>query len=196
MAYAHRRNARYERSDTGAAVMRKAFHLRSRSLKWVWMASLAVLSSSSRAQAQDQDAHCAWLNSATASGVLAGPVTLALETAPDDQTICVFTSGKTAKDYSALRIMVQPLKDVDKAVPSHESLCTSLAASLRAIGNEAIGCSADVGYSRGEQVISRVRDRLFIVTVSSTMAQDPLMTRELLREKARMIAEQVAGALF
>jgi hypothetical protein len=45
-------------------------------------------------------------------------------------------------------------------------------------------------------VIGRVRDRLFIVTVSSTIARDPSMTRQLLKEKARMIAEQIAGALF
>jgi hypothetical protein len=85
---------------------------------------------------------------------------------------------------------------VTKAVASHESRCTAPAAALKAIGNEAVSCSADVGYSRGEQVIGRVRDRLFIVTVSSTIAQDPLMTRQLLQAKARMIAEQIAGALF
>jgi len=161
-------------------------------LKWTVVAGLAAVCATCRAQ----DAHCAWLNVATASGVLNGPVTLDLETAPDDQTICVFTNLKTAKDYSALRLMVQPLKDVTNAVASHESLCTSRPAPLKAIGNEAVSCSADVGYSRGEQVIGRVRDRLFIVTVSSTMAQDPLMTRQLLKEKARMIAEQLAGALF
>jgi hypothetical protein len=92
--------------------------------------------------------------------------------------------------------MVQPLKDVGKAVASHESLCTSAPVALKAIGNEAVSCSADVGYSRGEQVIGRVRDRLFIVTVSSTIAQDPSATRQLLQEKARTIAEQIAGALF
>jgi len=143
-----------------------------------------------------EEDHCAWLNDATASGVLNGPVTVALETAPDDQTICTFTYLKTAKDYSALRIMVQPLKDVTKAVASHESLCTSPPTAVKAIGNEAVSCSGDVGNSRGEQVIGRVRDRLFVVAVSSTMAQDPLMTRPSLKDKARMIAEQVSGALF
>jgi hypothetical protein len=161
-------------------------------LKWAVLAGFAVISAACRAQ----DAHCAWLNDATASGVLNGPVSLDLETAPDDQTICVFTNLRTAKDYSALRIMVQPLKDVTNSVARHESQCTSPPAALKAIGNEAVSCSADVGYSRGEQVIGRVRDRLFIVTVSSTMAQDPLMTRQLLKEKTRMIAEQLAGALF
>jgi hypothetical protein len=162
-----------------------------RKLKWIMFFELLQLSANCKAQA-----HCAWLNDATASGVLNGSVTLDLESAPDDQSICVFTNLKTAKDYSTLRIMVQPLKDVNNAVVSHKSLCTSAPVALKAIGNEAISCSADVGYSRGEQVIGRVRDRLFIVTVSSTIAQDPSVTRQLLQEKARTIAEQIAGALF
>jgi hypothetical protein len=162
-----------------------------RKLKWIMFFELLLLSASCQAQA-----HCAWLNDATASGFLNGPVTLDLETAPDDQSICVFTNLKTAKDYSTLRIMVQPLKAVNNAVASHKSLCTSAPVALKAIGNEAISCSADVGYSRGEQVIGRVRNRLFIVTVSSTIAQDPSATRQLLQEKARTIAEQIAGALF
>jgi hypothetical protein len=162
-----------------------------RKFKWIMFLGLLLLSASCRAQA-----HCAWLNDATASGVLNGPVSLDLESAPDDQNICVFTNLKTAKDYSTLRIMVQPLKGVNNAVASHKSLCTSAPVALKAIGNEAILCSADVGYSRGEQVIGRVRDRLFIVTVSSTIAQDPSATRQLLQEKARTIAEQIAGALF
>jgi hypothetical protein len=166
-------------------------------LAWTaWTASLAAACATANVQARAQDAHCAWLNEATASGILNGPVTLELETAPDDRAICVFTHAKSAKDYSALRIMVQPLADVEKAIPAHKSMCTSRPTAVKAIGNEAISCSADVGYSRGEQVIGRVRDRLFVVTVSSTMAKDPAMTRQLLRDKARMIAEQLAGALF
>jgi hypothetical protein len=172
--------------------MQKLFGPKNAWLKWSVMAGLVFALTTCRAE----QGHCPWLNDATASGVLNGPVTLNLETAPEDQTICVFTNLRTAKDYSALRIMVQPLTDVTKAVASRESQCTSPAAALKAIGNEAVSCSADVGYSRGEQVIGRVRDRLFIVTVISTMAHDPLMTRPLLQAKARMIAEQVAGALF
>jgi hypothetical protein len=162
-----------------------------RKLNWIVFFELLFLAMSCKAQA-----HCAWLNDATASGFLNGPVTLDLESAPDDQSICVFTNLKTAKDYSTLRIMVQPLQDVNYAIASHKSLCTSAPVALKAIGNEAVSCSADVGYSRGEQVIGRVRDRLFIVTVSSTIAQDPSATRQQLQEKARTIAEQIAGALF
>lgn len=172
--------------------MQKLFGPRKASLKCAVLACLALIPAMCRAQ----DSHCAWFNDATASGFLGGPVTLDLEIAPGDQSICTFTNSRTAKDYSTLRIMVQPLKDTTKAVTSHESLCTSAPSVLKGIGNEAVSCSADVGYSRGEQVIGRVRDRLFIVTVSSTVAQDPSMTRQLLQEKARNIAEQIAGALF
>jgi hypothetical protein len=160
--------------------------------KWGVVAALVVVSATCEAQ----DAHCAWLNDATAAGVLNGNVNLDLETAPDDQTICTFTNLRTAKDYSTIRIMVQPLKDTSNAVAPHESQCSSLAVAVKAIGNEAVSCSADVGYSRGEQIIGRVRDRLFMVTVSSTMAKDPQMTRQLLKDKAHMVAEQLAGALF
>jgi len=161
-------------------------------LQWMMLLALPFAC----AKCKSEEGHCAWLNEATASGYLNGPVTMEVETAPNDQSICTFTYLKTARDSAALRIMVQPLKDTSKAVESHESLCTSAPAALKAIGNEAVSCSADVGYSRGEQVIGRVRDRLFIVTVSSTKAQDPAMTRPLLQKKARDIAEQIAGALF
>jgi hypothetical protein len=148
------------------------------------------------ARAESEQGHCAWLNAATASGFLNGPVTLDVRAASDDQGTCVFTDQKTAKGSATLRIMVEPLKEVAHAVASHESSCTSASVPIKGIGNEAVSCSADVGYSRGEQVIGRVRDRLFIVTVSSTIAKDPAMTRPLLQQKARDIAEQIAGVLF
>jgi hypothetical protein len=56
-------------------------------LKWILFFELLLLTASGKAQA-----HCAWLNDATASGFLNGPVTLDLETAPDDQSICTFTN--------------------------------------------------------------------------------------------------------
>jgi hypothetical protein len=148
------------------------------------------------AAASHAEGHCAWLNDATASGVLNGPATLALESGADDQSVCAFTYQKTPLEYAALRILVQPMSDPGKAVSAHKSLCTSDPTPLKSIGNEAIACAADVGYSRGEQVIGRVRDRLFIVTVSSTAARDPMMMRAMLQDKAKLIAEQVAGALF
>jgi hypothetical protein len=70
-------------------------------------------------------------------------------------------------------------------------------APLQSIGNEAVTCAADTkGHTYGEQVIGRVRDQIFTVTVTTSAKQDPSMSREALQEKSRNKAEQVAGALF
>jgi hypothetical protein len=52
------------------------------------------------------------------------------------------------------------------------------------------------GHIYGEQVIGRVRDQIFTVTITTSARRDPSMPREALEEKTRNIAEQVAGALF
>jgi hypothetical protein len=64
----------------------------------------------------------------------------------------------------------------------------------RAIGNEALVCSLHGKKKQVlEQVVSRVRERVFIVRVSSN-ARPP--QPDILREKARRASEQVAGSLF
>jgi hypothetical protein len=45
-------------------------------------------------------------------------------------------------------------------------------------------------------VISRVRGDVFIVYVSAGEGKDASMTRESLEDRAKIIAEQVAGNLF
>ena len=58
-------------------------------------------------------------------------------------------------------------------------------------------CAADIkGQGDGEQVIGRVRDQVFTVTITTSARNDPSMSRDELKEKTRNIAEQVAGALF
>jgi len=47
-----------------------------------------------------------------------------------------------------------------------------------------------------EMVVGRVRDRAFVVRVSSSIQNDPSMTPETRRERASLVAEQVAGILF
>jgi hypothetical protein len=47
-----------------------------------------------------------------------------------------------------------------------------------------------------EMVVGRVRNQAFVVSVSSSMLKDPSMTQEMRREKANLVAEQVAGILF
>jgi hypothetical protein len=95
-----------------------------------------------------------------------------------------------------LRITVEKVKDPGRGLAAYTTQCRG-AAPLRAIGNEAVTCAADTkGHTHGEQVIGRVRDQIFTVTVTTSARQDPSMSREALEEKTRNIAEQVAGALF
>jgi hypothetical protein len=96
-----------------------------------------------------------------------------------------------------LRITVDQVKDPSPGLAAYTTQCSGAAAPLRAIGNEAVTCAADTkGHTYGEQVIGRVRDQIFTVTVTTSGHHDPSMPREALKEKTRNIAEQVAGALF
>jgi hypothetical protein len=80
---------------------------------------------------------------------------------------------------------------------TYKAHCSGEASPLQAIGNEAVMCAADIkGQTEGEQVIGRVRDQVFTVTITTSARNDPSMSRDDLKEKTRNIAEQVAGALF
>lgn len=119
---------------------------------------------------------CPYLNLATASGVLAGPA--ASQVSGDT---CLFTH-----DSSELRIEVQTMN-----LP-YKPNCGLSSTSVKAIGNEAYACSIDAkGGIIAEQVVGRVRDRAFLVRLASRS-----IPRPALREKARSVAEQVAGTLF
>jgi hypothetical protein len=111
---------------------------------------------------------CPWLNSATAAGVLGGPVTASVSPA-----VCEFVHDQTTLH---IEVRVKPASIAAK--------CESPATPLRAIGNEAVACSV----SGREMVIGRVRDQRFVVWIQST---DPAV-----RTRARSVAEQVAGSLF
>lgn len=65
--------------------------------------------------------------------------------------------------------------------------CASPTAALKAIGNEAFACA--IG-GKTEQAVGRVRDQIFIITISANDKPD------VLREKVRLAAEQVAGNLY
>jgi hypothetical protein len=99
-----------------------------------------------------------------------------------------------------LRITIDQVKQVKDPGPSlaaYTTQCSGAATPLRAIGNEAVACAADTKrHTYGEQVIGRVRDQIFTVTMTTSAHHDPSMPREALKEKTRNIAEQVAGALF
>ena len=89
------------------------------------------------------------------------------------------------------------MTDVPKQFPIYLAQCPPKSTPLPAIGNEAVMCSIqDKGDEYVEIVVGRVRDRAFVVSVSSSIQNDPSMTQETRRERASLVAEQVAGILF
>jgi hypothetical protein len=138
---------------------------------------------------------CPWLNAATAAGVLEGPVTVSVTYFDQDNTdaACEFTT-KGDHAVRTLRIKVETMKDLAHDFPRYLAKCGQDAKPLQAIGNEAIACVMPHNNNQvAEQVVSRVRDRAFVVDVLSSGSA---AGREAIRDKARKIAEQVAGFLF
>lgn len=159
----------------------------------VWLLFLVLLSMpAARASTTQQ---CPWLNSATAAGVLEGPVTVSVSYLdPDNRdAACEFTY-RADHTVRTLRIEVNTMKDLSHDFAEYIAKCGQDAKALPAIGNEAIACRIP-GYDRqvAEQVVSRVRERAFIVGVLSNGAATE---RDAMRDKARKVAEQVAGFLF
>ncbi len=137
---------------------------------------------------------CPFLNPATAAGVLGGTVVAAV-TRPaknNDDAHCDFTrENRTGKQVLTIEVMT--MTHPQKEFAMFLARCSSSPAALRAIGNEAVACSFGREPTIAEQVIGRVRDRAFVVEVSTTVKT---AGRPELREQARDVAEQVAGNLF
>ncbi len=122
--------------------------------------------------------NCPYLNSATAAGVLGAPVQAQTST-----HVCSFVSR-----HGELRIQVETIAD------SHPDRCSGAVEQLKAIGNEATACAVESKDGRmAEQVAGRVRDQAFVISIAT---DDRSVSRNLLRDKTRKVAEQVAGFLF
>jgi hypothetical protein len=186
--------------------------------KILWMAALAsVLSTWAPSPAACQaQAKCPWLNAATAAGVLGGEVEMNVKQATgqvaakgagaasyEDQVrmdrfdvSCTFTR-QTSSGLSLLLIDVRTMPDIATSFPPILAACPGKRLPLRGIGNEAFQCEMDssghAGSDGQEQVIARVRDRAFVLTIRrGAKAQ----SSGGLSDDARNIAEQVAGSLF
>jgi hypothetical protein len=139
---------------------------------------------------------CPWINGATARGILIGPVTLTAKVSDRGDGVCEFSRQQGASVYQ-LRVSVNIMTDIPKQFPKYLALCLPNGTPLRAIGNEAVMCSTrGTGDKSAEKVVGRVRDQAFVVSVSSSVQDDPSMTQEMRRQKANLAAEQVAGILF
>jgi hypothetical protein len=140
---------------------------------------------------------CPWLNVATASGVLRSSESGTMATlAKGSREACSFIYHD-ANASRELRITMDKVQAPSQAMASYKAHCSGEPSPLRAIGNEAVMCAADIkGQVEGEQIIGRVRDQVFTVTITTSARKDPFMSRDDLKEKTRNIAEQVAGAMF
>ncbi len=157
----------------------------------VFLLSLAFMPAVCHAQAK-----CPWINEATARGVVGGAVTVTVKVNDQGAGVCEFSRQQGAAVHQ-LRISVDIMTDIPKQFPSYLAQCPPKSAPLRAIGNEAVMCSIEGKEDKyAESVVGRVRNQAFAVSVSSSVQDDPSMTQEMRREKANLMAEQVAGILF
>src|SRR5271168_132324 len=141
-------------------------------------------------------AKCPWINEATARGILGGAVTATVNVSDHGDGVCEFSRRQGAV-VRQLRVSVDIMTDIPKQFPTYLAQCPPKSTPLRAIGNEAVMCSIQGnGDQYAERVVGRVRDQAFVVSVSSSVRDDPSMTQAMRREKANLVAEQVAGILF
>lgn len=140
---------------------------------------------------------CAWMNEATASGLLGGEAVVEVTPASASQpAICTFTQQETGVKRT-LRVTVEIAADPHGRFSEAARSCGNDATVMKAIGNEALFCSADdrkVGV--GERAVGRVRDQVFTITISSSQKNDSMLTRSSLESRIYTAAEQVAGILF
>jgi hypothetical protein len=93
-----------------------------------------------------------------------------------------------------LHIGVRIVNESKKEFIADSKHCGVNAAPMKAIGNKAVMCdgSAKSG-ERVENIFGRVRNQVFFIRLNTS---DPSVTEPLLREKVRIVAEEVAGNLF
>lgn len=139
---------------------------------------------------------CPWLNEATARGILGGELRMTVNITPRGDGECKFSRQQGSAVFQ-LRISVSRMSNIAKQFPTYLALCPPNSPSLHAIGNEAVTCTTETkGGEYGESVVSRVRDAALFVIVSSTIPDDQQLTKQMRRDKANLVAEQVVGNLF
>jgi hypothetical protein len=139
---------------------------------------------------------CPWLNQATASGLVGKEMNQPEVSGVPPNTTCAFHSQKGG-EITDLAIQVIQMNDFQKEYGAYKGKCGVDKSALRAIGNEADMCPVDtLPGTRGERVIGRVRDRAYIITVSTSGRFKPSFNRDTMESQARAVAEQVAGILF
>jgi hypothetical protein len=139
---------------------------------------------------------CPWLNEATASGLLGGNATGAFTAADGQPSVCIFTNRESGVTR-ILQVTVEIAAEPHTLLTTAARACGADIAPIGAIGNEAMMCSVSEHKGEfGERVVGRVRDQVFTIVLSSTLKEDPILTRDALKIRGYTAAEQVAGNLF
>jgi hypothetical protein len=172
------------------------------------LASIAFVVASRCSYAQT---NCPWLNAATAGGFLGGEVQMTATQAPSQpkpaanmypyesarkdlaDVDCAFTRTVDG-NVASLKIEVRTIAEPAKNFLAYAAHCQGAKASLRGIGNEAFACISTQATT--EQIIGRVRDRAFTITVQRSIATQPIKADSPIHDDTRNIAEQVSGSLF
>ncbi|NYF53107.1 hypothetical protein [Tunturiibacter gelidoferens] len=111
-------------------------------------------------------------------------------------TTCDFKRSEHSTVFE-LTIAVHTMALPSKDFAMYLARCSGTAVPLKAIGNEAVQCvPSNNSLNGGEQIIGRVRDRVFVIDIQRGSPRQSVSTQTGLSEEARNVAEQVAGALF
>ena len=138
---------------------------------------------------------CPWINAGTASGVLGGVVnaTVTHSQKSENDATCDFTGHRGPVAYE-LHVDVETMTSPRSEFAAYAAKCKSGSTALKAIGTEAIICTIDAKPGQlSEGVVGRVRNQAFIIRIGTS---NPSETRASIEDKARRVAEQVAGNLF
>jgi hypothetical protein len=118
------------------------------------------------------------------------------DAAAGQPTVCTFTQ-QGAGVTRTLRLTVEIAAEPHVRLGAVAQMCGADASPIKAIGNEALVCTADDRKGGvGERVVGRVRDQVFTITIASSLKVDPILNREALKARIYTAAEQVAGNLF
>jgi len=190
-----------------------------KSMRWISAFALALAAWVPAPASCQAQAKCPWLNAATAAGVLGGEVEMTVKKSAEqvqgkgagaasyeDQmredrfdASCTFTR-KTASGLAVLLIDVRTMPDIATSFPPILAACPGKRFPLRGIGNEAFQCAIDssghTGNDGQEEVIARVRDRAFVLTIRREATVQTAANSSQLSDDTRNVAEQVAGSLF
>ncbi len=141
--------------------------------------------------------NCPWMNEATASDIVGVNVVGTYAAGLDKSARCTFAeeSGQTGR---TLQVIVENASDAHADyLLSLRTFCAIAKEPLMAVGNEAATCSILHRKTvTGERALGRVRNQVFIISLSTSIRNDPILTPGMLAMKIVTAAEQVAGNLF